>query len=125
MQVDGQDAAGRQRREAVVIKALRAQLGGLALMVKAVDQQGVENARVRRHKRRAVAFDHLETRVVFGHLEVTAQGNHVRVDLHHRDAGMPAIGGNKTWPDEPPPSPTMAMRAGAGLNSRKPIIVRV
>lgn len=55
-------------------------------MVKTVHQQHVHAAARRRHKPRTVTLKNFKMRVVVGHAEVTAQRDHVRVDLYHRDA---------------------------------------
>ena len=85
VQVDHQHPAGLQHLCAVVVKALRAQPGRLALVVETVDQQHIARRDRMADEERAVAAQHVESLAVGRHAELVAQRDHMRVDLGHLD----------------------------------------
>src|SRR3546814_5080517 len=76
---------------AIAVKFRRAELGGLPVLVKAIDEQDIAGSCVPLDERGAVITDYLEAIILGRHEELVADGNHLGIDLDCGDRGSGQI----------------------------------
>src|SRR3546814_2040443 len=75
---------------AIAVKFRRAELGGLPVLVKAIDEQDIAGSCVPLDERGAIITDYLEAIILGRHEELVANGNDLGIDLDcgDRDIGQ-------------------------------------